>query len=97
MPAGVGVLGPYGGQLSNGGEKVEIGMPGDVDQYGTPYYIRIDRVNYSDGSHPRECPAGPDLWPTEPDGNGLSLTRIDPNLYGNDVINWDANTPSPGN
>ena len=97
MPAGVGVLGPYSGQLSNGGEKVEISMPGDVDQYGTPYYIRIDRVNYSDGSHPRECPAGPDLWPTEPDGNGLSLTRIDPNLYGNDPINWDANTPSPGN
>jgi len=96
MPSGVEVFGPYGGQLSNGGEKVEIGMPGDVDQYGTPYYIRIDRVNYSDGFHPQDCPAGPDPWPTEPDGNGLSLTRIDPNLYGNDPNNWQADSPSPG-
>jgi hypothetical protein len=29
-------------------------------------------------------------------GNGLSLTRIDPNLYGNDVINWQAAAASPG-
>ncbi|MHC4417534.1 MAG: lamin tail domain-containing protein [Planctomycetota bacterium] len=96
MPAGVQVLGPYGGRLSNGGEKVEIGKFGDLDQYGSPCYIRIDRVNYSDGSHPENCPGGVDLWPTEPDGNGPSLTRIDPNLYGNDPTNWQAAASSPG-
>ncbi|MHC4687915.1 MAG: hypothetical protein ACYTEW_26950 [Planctomycetota bacterium] len=70
-------------------------MPGDEDA-GTRYYIRVDRVSYSDGSHPEDCPGGVDFWPTEPDGNGLSLTRIDPNLYGNDPNNWQAASPSPG-
>jgi hypothetical protein len=96
MPAGVEVLGPYDGRLSNGGEKVEIGKFGDLDDYGTPCYIRVERVNYSDGYHPENCPGGVDLWPTEPDGNGLSLTRIDPNLYANDPNNWLADSPSPG-
>jgi len=90
------ILGPYDGRLNNAGERVELSMPGDVDQFGTHYYIRIDRVNYSDGSHPEDCPGGVDLWPTEADGGGKSLTRINSNLYGNDVINWDANDPTPG-
>ena len=30
------------------------------------------------------------------DGGGDSLTRIDPDLYGNDPNNWDPNTPTPG-
>jgi hypothetical protein len=96
MPAGVEVLGPYDGRLSNGGEKVEIGKFGDLDEYSIPCYIRVERVNYSDGSHPEDCPGGVDLWPTEPDGNGLSLVRIDPNLYGNDPNNWQAASPTPG-
>ncbi|MHC4497788.1 MAG: lamin tail domain-containing protein [Planctomycetota bacterium] len=96
MPAGVEVLGSYDGKLSNSGEKLEISAPGDVDEFDTRYYIRIDRVNYSDGSHPEDCPGGVDLWPTEPDGGGASLARIDPSLYGNDPNNWDANAPSPG-
>ncbi|MHC4625166.1 MAG: lamin tail domain-containing protein, partial [Planctomycetota bacterium] len=96
MPTEVQVLGPYDGKLKNGGEKVEIGMPGDLDQTGTRHYIRIDRVNYSDGSHPEDCPGDVDLWPIEADDEGKSLTRIDTNLYGNDPNNWDANDPSPG-
>jgi hypothetical protein len=43
------ILGPYDGKLSNAGERLELGMPGDVDKYGKRYYIRVDRVNYSDG------------------------------------------------
>jgi hypothetical protein len=96
MPSGVQVLDDYSGRLSNGGEKVQISMPGDIDEEGTRYYIRIDRVNYSDGSHPEDCPGGVDLWPTEADGLGKSLSRKDPNDYGNDVINWKAAVPSPG-
>jgi hypothetical protein len=93
---GVQVLGPYDGKLSNGGERVELSMPGDVDEYGRRYYIRIDRVNYSDGSHPEDCPGGVDLWPRDADGGGKSLTRINLNSYGNDVINWSVDDPSPG-
>jgi len=90
------ILGPYDGRLSNAGEKLEISKPGDVDTQGVRYYIRVDRVNYSDGWHPEDCPGGVDLWPREADGYSKSLTRINPDLYGNDIINWEANDPSPG-
>jgi len=89
------VFGPYDGKLNNGGEKVQISMPGDEDA-GTRYYIRVDRVGYSDGSHPQDCPGGVDLWPVEADGAGKSLTRISTTLYGNDPNNWQAATPTPG-
>ena len=94
-PSGVPVLGPYDGKLSNGGEKLELSKPGDMDDDDTRYYIRVDRVNYSDGSHPEDCPGGVDLWPTEPDGGGKSLTRTIPANYGNDPNNWEAQDPSP--
>ena len=76
------------GSLSNGGEKPELQMPGDVDEFMTRYYIRVDRVSYDD-VYP---------WPTEPDGMGQSLTKkVDSlNLYGNDVVNWTTATASPG-
>ncbi|MHC4888566.1 MAG: lamin tail domain-containing protein, partial [Planctomycetota bacterium] len=95
VPAGK-ILGPYDGQLRNGGERVEISMPGDVDELGRRYYIRIDRVNYSDGWHPEDCPGGVDLWPPEADGGGKSLARKVSTDYGNDVINWEAGDASPG-
>ena len=79
------------GKLDNGSEKIQLSKPGDeVD--GERYYIRVDRVNYSDGSHP----VGDDPWPTEADGAGSSLSRKAPTDYGNDVINWKAASPSPG-
>jgi hypothetical protein len=71
-------------------------MPGDTDGLGWRYYIRIDRVNYSDGSHPEDCPGGLDYWPVEADGGGKSLSRKVSTDYGNDVANWEAATPSPG-
>ena len=70
-------------------------MPGDIDNTGQRQYIRIDRVNYSDGSHPEDCPAGIDLWPVEADGYGMSLTRKFFTDYGNDPDNWIASVPSP--
>ncbi len=86
MPPGVQVLGPYDGYLNDGGEKLEISMPGDVNGLGRRQYIRIDRVNYDDD----------DPWPTTTDGWGKSLTKKDPNDYANDFIAWDANNPTPG-
>jgi hypothetical protein len=96
MPSGVQVLDGYSGRLSNAGERLQIGMPGDIDGQGTRHYIRIDRVTYSDGWHPDDCPGGVDHWPTEADGLGKSLSRKAPNDYGNNVANWEAATPSPG-
>jgi len=90
------ILGPYDGSLSNSGEKLELSIPGDIDNKGVRRYIRIDRFNYSDGSHPENSPGLTDLWPKEPDGQGQSLTRKFPADYGNDPDNWIAALPSPG-
>ncbi|MHC4212400.1 MAG: hypothetical protein ACYSWP_03400 [Planctomycetota bacterium] len=84
------------GSLSNGGEKIQLSMPGDLDGI-VRQYIRIDRVNYSDGNHHDDFPNIPaDPWPVEADGNGKSLVRKVLTDYGNDPINWQASTPSPG-
>jgi hypothetical protein len=89
------IFGPYEGNLNNAGESIELGMPGDFDIEGTLHYIRIDRVNYSDGSHPENCPSDIDLWPVDPDGYGQSLARKVSTDYGNDPENWIASLPSP--
>jgi hypothetical protein len=89
------IFGPYDDNLSNSGESLELSMPGDVNIEGVRQYIRIDRVNYSDGSHPENCPGNIDLWPTEADGGGMALTRNNPANYGNDPENWLAAPPSP--
>ena len=92
VPAGVKVFEWHDGKLDNGGEKIQLSMPGDVDTQFRRQWIRIDRVNYSDGSHPDDT----DPWPAEPDGAGYSLGRISPADYGNDPVNWQAAIPSPG-
>jgi hypothetical protein len=95
VPAEI-IFGPYDGNLSNAGENLELSMPGDFDKEGVLHYIRVDRINYSDGSHPENCPGGVDLWPVDPDGYGQSLTRKVPTDYGNDPENWLAAPVSPG-
>ncbi|MHC4456616.1 MAG: hypothetical protein ACYS0I_05900, partial [Planctomycetota bacterium] len=83
--------------LSNAGEKIQLSKPGEPEPDGTVPYIRVDRVNYSDGRHHEDFhELGYDPWPTTPDGNGASLQRIDPCEYGNDVNNWLAAESSPG-
>ena len=76
------------------GEKIQIDQPGDTDLAGQRYWIRIDRVNYSDGSHPDD--SGTDRWPAGSDGKGWSLQRTALDEYGNDPVNWHAGMPSPG-
>ncbi|MFH1755495.1 MAG: lamin tail domain-containing protein, partial [Candidatus Latescibacterota bacterium] len=90
------ILGPYDGNLGNAGESLELGMPGDLDKENVRQYIRVDRVNYSDGSHPENCPGGIDLWPVEADGDGMALTRKVPTDYGNDPDNWATAPACPG-
>ena len=96
VPAGVTVFGPYSGNLSNAGETLELVRPTDTDELGQPVYTRVDRVVYSDGSHPQDCPEGNDVWPTQADGFGKSLSRKVATAYGNDPNNWQASNPSPG-
>jgi hypothetical protein len=91
IPAGVQVFAWGAGSLANDGEKIQLSKPGDEDD-DERHWIRVDRVVYSDGAHP----SGADPWPAEADGQGVSLTRIDPTAYGNDPINWQASVPSPG-
>ena len=80
------VYGPYDGALDNGGEQIEIQIPGDME-YGQPrYWIPIEKVDYDDTAP----------WPTSADGGGHSLYRINVNTYGRDYSNWNAAAPSPG-
>jgi len=92
VPGGVQVFEWSAGKLANGSEKIQLSKPGDVDLESERQWIRVDRVVYSDGSHP----VGGDPWPMESDGLGLSLSRKIPADYGNDVVNWHATIPTPG-
>jgi hypothetical protein len=95
VPAGVPVLEWGTGKLGNGSEKVQLSKPAAGADASGPW-LRVDRVVYSDGTHPGDFAAGLDPWPTDPDGQGAALRRIDPTAYGNDPANWQAITPSPG-
>lgn len=84
------------GKLANSGEKIRLLKPGDVDEAGTRYWIEVDRVNYSDGSHGENFGGGIDPWPRQADGMGPSLNRLSSKHYGNDPSNWQATIPTPG-
>ncbi|MHC4758594.1 MAG: CotH kinase family protein, partial [Planctomycetota bacterium] len=86
VPGGVQIFEWSEGKLSNGGEKITLGKPGDLDDNGLRQYIVVDEVEYDDS----------DNWPTEPDGYGQSLNRISDSQYGNDPVNWENGQPSPG-
>jgi hypothetical protein len=95
---GVTILEWCEGRLSNAGEKIQISKPGTPEPSGFVPYIRVDRVNYSDGSHHENFHelGFVDPWPTAPDGTGQALDRVTDGNYGNDVANWQAASPSPG-
>jgi len=95
VPTGI-IYGPYSGKLANEGEQLELSKPGDVNDMGIRQYIRVERVDYSDGSHPSGEPCDVDLWPTGANGSGKSLIRTNTTQYGNDPNNWTAATPTPG-
>ena len=84
------------GRLANQGERLLLLKPGDVDAAGTRYWIEVDCVEFSDGSHGEEFPNGVDPWPALADGHGPSLNRLFPSKYGNDPNNWHATIPTPG-
>lgn len=96
VPAHVQIFSWGSGRLSNSGERIRLLKPGDVDNAGTRYWVEVDSILYSDGTHPENSPDGVDRWPPEADGAGLSLNRIFPSRYGDDPGNWHATIPTPG-
>lgn len=92
MPPGVNVIGPFQNAtaLSNGGEQLQIVCPGDQEYGKSRFWFRTERVTYDD-----DAP-----WPINADGGGDSLHQKTPDTvgsnYGNDIINWQADDPSPG-
>jgi hypothetical protein len=93
VPPAVQIFGPYSGRLQGGGETLSVQRPDvpDLDtNTGTIFipFIDVDVVRYND-----KAP-----WPTNADGLGSSLERLNPSAYGNDPINWRASLagPSPG-
>ncbi len=85
VPAGVPVLGPYGGGLQDSGERLELQRP---DSRGTNgwVFVTMDEVRYNDRAP----------WPTAADGVGPSLQRQPVLAYGNEPLNWRAASPTPG-
>lgn len=85
------MFGPYTGRLENVGERVTLSKPGEPKlppdpDAGTIPYIVVDQVDYS-SSIP---------WPTGANGTGASLQRLASARYGNDPINWEVASPTPG-
>lgn len=86
VPANVPVYGPWSGALNNGGETIELDCP-DTPQVTTtnvfvPYYL-VEAVAYNNTAP----------WPTNADGGGAALQRLQPTLFGNDPGNWQAVAP----
>ncbi|HEY2951833.1 MAG TPA: lamin tail domain-containing protein, partial [Verrucomicrobiae bacterium] len=85
IPASVQILGPYGGQLQDSGERLELQRPDVPDTNGFAY-ITVDEVRYNDHAP----------WPAAADGSGPSLQRKISAGYGNDPANWEAAIATPG-
>ncbi len=76
------------GQLSNGGETLTLKKPEEpfVDSSSMKEvvpYMDVDKVKYSDNAP----------WPTDADGIGFALKRVEIESYGNDAANWVAALP----
>jgi len=87
VPAEVPILMPLVGKLDNAGERVALMRPRAGGSAGDPL-ILVDHVAYDD--------APP--WPALADGEGPSLERLAPDLYGNEPLHWSALHPggTPG-
>lgn len=96
VPAAAPVLSWGAGKLADDTQRLQLSKPGGQDDDGSRFWIRVDRVVYSDGAHPQDFAGGADPWPADADGRGKSLSRVDLHAYGNDPGNWVAAVPSPG-
>ena len=84
-----------GTKLSDSGETIQIDRPADKEFGRDRFWVRVERVKYNDK----------EPWPIDADGgddngNTKSLSHKNPDTaganYSNDVINWEASDPNPG-
>ena len=75
---------PNADQLDDDGETIILQRPEDLEQLGLGYVL-VDRLTYRDSGE----------WPSGADGGGMSLTRVDPEAYGDFASSWRAAVPSP--
>jgi hypothetical protein len=88
VPAGVKIYGPYSGNMSNGGERVNLERPERLNTTNPLdiSYIVVETLQYGD-----DAP-----WPNSPDGTGNSLTRRDLEAYADESGNWRASLEGGG-
>ncbi|MCP4189028.1 MAG: hypothetical protein GY768_00205 [Planctomycetaceae bacterium] len=78
------IVGGYAGQLSDGGERIQLQRPdGNIAPIN---YFFEDEVTYDDSAP----------WPASADGLGDSLQRIATSDFGNAASSWQADRPNPG-
>jgi hypothetical protein len=86
VPDNVPIYGPWDGKLDNAGEDIELRRPDNPNVTPTnvfvPYYL-VERIGYG-----RVTP-----WPTNADGGGASLQRVQNTHFGNEPTNWVAVAP----
>ncbi len=85
VPLATQILGPLAGVLQNSGERLRLERP-DVNESNEVTYLVVDMVRYNDRAP----------WPVSADGEGPSLQRRAPWLYGNEPTNWFASGITPG-
>jgi hypothetical protein len=81
------IAGPYGGDLSNGGERIRLERPQASDDVANPddiSWIIVDEATWFD-----EEP-----WPETADGTGAPLVRV--GASGNDPLSWTTAVDSDG-
>ncbi len=86
VPAGVQIFSyeGIGGGLSNRGELLQLGRPGNPEDDGFVPYYTVDQVEYDDGTSNDPN----DRFPKEADGLGPSLVRRSLFAFGDDYANW---------
>ena len=82
------LIGGYAGQFNNGGDRVVLQKPylPNPDDPENIVFVPEDDVLFDDRTP----------WPTDADGTGASLQRIDPTAYGNDGASFFAALGNPG-
>jgi len=94
IPEGTIILGPFEGTLPDNYGLVEF-QRFDVGAWS---HLCLDRIAYNTDGTEASCDklAWRPYWPVEAYDQGMSLTRIDATVYGNEPTNWQAAEPTPG-